>query len=57
MKILFSLILFSVILSCYGHSYGDGEHMHKEAMQIEQSVGICPVLHEPASKEHSYGAL
>ena len=54
MKIFFSLVLFSVILSCYGYSYGNGDHLHKETMQIEQNAGICPVLHEPASKEYSY---
>lgn len=54
MKRFLSLILFSVILSCYGYSYGDGDHMHKETTQIESSVGICPVLHEPALKDYSY---
>ncbi len=54
MRRIFSLVLFSVILSYYGYSYGDGDHMHREAMQTEQGLGICPVLHEPASKEYSY---
>ena len=54
MKIIFSLIFFSVILSYSSYSYGNGDHMHKEGKQVEQDVGICPVLHEPALKEYSY---
>lgn len=40
MKTFFSLVLFSVILSCYGYSYGNGDRMHKETMQIEQGAKI-----------------
>ena len=54
MKRILSLILVSVTLSYSDYSYGDGDHMHKEVMQVEQNAGICPVLHEPASKEYSY---
>jgi len=40
MKRILSLILISVILSCYGYSYGNGDHMHGEAMQAEQGAKI-----------------
>lgn len=54
MKRIISLILFTVILFCAEYSYGDGDHIHKETAQNRQGAGICPVLHEPASKEYSY---
>jgi len=38
MKRILSLVLFSVILSWYGYSYGDGDRMHKEIMQIEHCL-------------------
>ena len=43
MKRIFSLVLFSIILSCYGYSYGNGDHMHKEAMQVEQKNYISKI--------------
>lgn len=38
MRVFFSLVLFSVMLSCYGYSYGNGGQMHNKTMQMEQGA-------------------
>jgi len=42
MKKILSIILFSVILSCYGYSYGNGDHKIKEIKLEAYQFGFSP---------------
>lgn len=51
------LILSTILLMSLGitATYAYQEHqMMEEGMHVQEDIGICPVMHEPAVKEFSY---
>lgn len=54
MRLVYILIVaaFLGVNTVYAHE--EGSHMEIKENETEESVGICPVTHEPASGEYSY---
>ncbi|PIP20351.1 MAG: hypothetical protein COX40_05190 [Candidatus Omnitrophica bacterium CG23_combo_of_CG06-09_8_20_14_all_40_11] len=53
MRLIFNIILIWALGLTLTYA-NEGHHMMREASKVQQNLGICPVIHEPASKEYSY---